>query len=212
MAPEQKTEIVEHLERGRQDFIARSAVLPRRKRRIGRIPRAGRCWIAWNTLPPLKSASWAGWKPKSVETPTIDKEKEAGLMARVPDRSTRVKAPEAVVPTGRFALWRKRWSNSTPDARAVFSLRRSLRRSLSSGRRASALWTLEWRRVHDDYRRARRPARCANPRSARRAGAELALPWIPAANLSAPWPPAWPQRWPPRPGACWAPTTACASA
>jgi len=45
-----------------------------------------------------------GWleAAKKSDTPRVDKEKEAGLMARITDRSTRAKSPEAVLPAGRF--------------------------------------------------------------------------------------------------------------
>lgn len=39
---------------------------------------------------------------EKLDSPRIDKEKEARLLATVPDRSTRIQAPEAVQPSGRF--------------------------------------------------------------------------------------------------------------
>jgi hypothetical protein len=55
-----------------------------------------------------KSRSYKAWSAaarnsaKKLDVPRIDKEKEALLTGRVPDRSVRVQAPDAVVPTGRF--------------------------------------------------------------------------------------------------------------
>ena len=45
-----------------------------------------------------------GWleNAKKMDAPRVDKEKEAGLLTGVADRSTRAQAPEAVVPSGRF--------------------------------------------------------------------------------------------------------------
>ncbi len=51
-----------------------------------------------------RSASSPGWNvAEKLDAPRVDKEKEAGLMARIPDRSTRIQAPETAWPKGRFA-------------------------------------------------------------------------------------------------------------
>jgi DinB superfamily len=45
-----------------------------------------------------------GWleAAEKLDAPRVDKEKEARLTVRIPDRSTRAKSPDAVLPTGRF--------------------------------------------------------------------------------------------------------------
>jgi uncharacterized damage-inducible protein DinB len=104
MAPEQKTEIVQHLERGRRDFMA--AVNGLSETQAAHRPDPAR----WSVLDCVEHVTtveqrFLGWleADKRVDSASIDKEKEAALLARVSDRSNRAQAPEAVVPTGRFA-------------------------------------------------------------------------------------------------------------
>jgi hypothetical protein len=104
MAPKERTEIVENLERSRQEFLEAVAGLTEEQAKVRPDPER---WSVLDCVEHVTSVeerflSWlqAGRK---LDEPRIDKEKEATLTARVPDRSTRVKAPEAVVPTGRFA-------------------------------------------------------------------------------------------------------------
>jgi uncharacterized damage-inducible protein DinB len=103
MAPEQKIEIVEHLERGRQDFM--DAVSGLDEAQAAHRPDPTR----WSVLDCVEHVAFVeqrflGWleADKRVETPNIDKEKEGALFKRVSDRSNRAQAPEAVVPNGRY--------------------------------------------------------------------------------------------------------------
>jgi hypothetical protein len=106
MAPKERSErseIVENLERSRQEFLAAVAGITEAQAQERPHPER------WSVLDCVEHVAtvevrFQGWLEgaKKVEAPRIDKEKEATLMTRVPDRSTRVKAPEAVVPSGRF--------------------------------------------------------------------------------------------------------------
>ena len=103
MAPKERSEIVENLERSRQEFLAALAGITESQANIR--PDAAR----WSVLDCVEHVTtveerFQGWlnAAKKLDAPRIDKEKEAGLLARVPDRSTRVQAPEAVLPSGRF--------------------------------------------------------------------------------------------------------------
>jgi len=103
MAPKERTEIIENLERSRQEFIATLAGLSESQAKARPDPER------WSVLDCVEHVAtveerFQGWlnAAKKLDAPRIDKDKEAGLLARVPDRSTRVKAPEAVVPAGRF--------------------------------------------------------------------------------------------------------------
>jgi hypothetical protein len=103
MAPKERTEIVEHLERNRQEFLAAVAGLT--EEQANTRPDAAR----WSVLDCVEHVTaveerFQGWlnAATKLDAPRIDKEKEATLMTRVPDRSTRVQAPQAVVPAGRF--------------------------------------------------------------------------------------------------------------
>ena len=104
MAPEQKIEIVQHLERGRQDFM--DAVSGLDEAQAAHRPDPTR-WSVLDCVEHVTSVEqrFLGWleADKRVDAPSIDKEKEAALLARVSDRSNRAQAPEAVLPTGRFA-------------------------------------------------------------------------------------------------------------
>src|SRR5271170_1519627 len=103
MAPEQRSEIVQTLESSRQDFMAAVDGLTDQKAQAR--PDSER----WSVLDCVEHVTiveeyFLGRleAAKKLDSPSCDKEKEAGLMVRVPDRSTRIKAPEAVWPTGRF--------------------------------------------------------------------------------------------------------------
>jgi hypothetical protein len=103
MAPQERTEIVQNLERSRQEFLAAVAGLT--ESQANTRPDAAR----WSVLDCVEHVTtveerFQGWlkSAKKLDSPRIDKEKEAGLSARVPDRSVRVQAPEAVLPSGRF--------------------------------------------------------------------------------------------------------------
>ncbi len=103
MAPEERTEIVQNLERSRQEFLTAVAGLSEAQSKVRPGPER------WSVLDCVEHVAiveerFLGWlqKAEKLDTPRIDKEKEAGLSARIPDRSARAQAPEAVVPTGRF--------------------------------------------------------------------------------------------------------------
>ncbi|MGA2881134.1 MAG: DinB family protein [Bryobacteraceae bacterium] len=104
MAPKERTEIVDNLERSRQDFMAAVAGVTEAQ------AQARPDHERWSVLDCVEHVTtveerFLGWleAAKKLDQPRIDKEKEAGLMARIPDRSTRAKSPEAALPTGRFA-------------------------------------------------------------------------------------------------------------
>ena len=104
MAPEERLEIVQHLERGRAEFLASVAGLSEAQVTIRPDP------ARWSVLDCVEHVTtveerFLGWleNAKKLDEPRIDKQKEAGLLVRVADRSARAQAPEAVVPNGRFA-------------------------------------------------------------------------------------------------------------
>ncbi len=103
MAPQERTEIIEKLERSRQEFIAALAGLSESQAKVRPDPER------WSVLDCVEHVAtveerFQGWlhAAKKLDAPRVDKAKEAELTARVPDRTSRVKAPEAVVPAGRF--------------------------------------------------------------------------------------------------------------
>src|SRR5271156_5463380 len=99
MAPEERSEVVQHLERGRQEFMAAVAGLDESHAKVRPDP------ARWSVLECVEHVTtveerFQDWleAAKKMDAPRIDKEKEAGLQVRVADRSTRAQAPEAVVP------------------------------------------------------------------------------------------------------------------
>jgi hypothetical protein len=103
MAPQERTELVEKLERSRQEFLAAVAGLDQAQATLRPEP------DRWSVLECVEhvtfvEARFLGWlqAAEKLEAPRVDKEKEATLMAQMPDRSIRLKAPEAVWPAGRF--------------------------------------------------------------------------------------------------------------
>jgi hypothetical protein len=103
MAPQEKTEIVQNLERSRDEFLASFAGMSDSQARLRTDPER------WSVLDCVEHVAivenrFLGWlrDAKKLDAPQVDKQKEAGFAARVPDRSMRVKAPEAVVPAGRY--------------------------------------------------------------------------------------------------------------
>src|ERR1700678_4523122 len=108
MAPQEKiemdrAEIVQHRERSRQEFMAAVAGVNEAQAKVRPDP------ARWSVLECVEHVTLVEERflgflkaaPKT-DTPRVDKEKEAGLLARIPDRTTRLNAPEAVLPTGRF--------------------------------------------------------------------------------------------------------------
>jgi hypothetical protein len=103
MAPQERTEIVQNLERSREEFLAAVEGLTESQAQARPDP------ARWSVLDCVEHVTFVeerflGFleKAEKLDAPRIDKEKEAGLMARIPDRSIRVKAPEAALPAGRF--------------------------------------------------------------------------------------------------------------
>jgi uncharacterized damage-inducible protein DinB len=103
MAPEEKLEIVQHLERGRAEFLASVEGLSESQVTIRPDP------ARWSVLDCVEHVTtveerFLGWleNAKKLDEPRIDKDKEAGLLVRVADRSTRAQSPDAALPIGRF--------------------------------------------------------------------------------------------------------------
>ncbi|MBZ5579386.1 MAG: DinB family protein [Acidobacteriia bacterium] len=103
MAPEIRSEIVQVLENSRQELTSAASSLSDQHAAIS--PEAGR----WSVLQCMEHVTFVegrflGWleQAKHLETPTVDKDKEARMAAMVTDRSFRAEAPEAARPTGRF--------------------------------------------------------------------------------------------------------------
>jgi hypothetical protein len=104
MAPEERSEIVQILENSRQEFNAAAGGVSETQAQIS--PEAGR----WSVLECVEHVAivedrFLGWlqKAERMETPRVDKQREADLAVRVPDRTNRAQAPEVVRPAGRFA-------------------------------------------------------------------------------------------------------------
>ena len=104
MAPQERTEIVQNLERSREDFLAAVAGLTEAQAKARPDPER------WSVLDCVEHVTFVEDRflgfleaAEKLESPRVDKEKEAGLKARIPDRSVRAKSPEAAVPTGRFS-------------------------------------------------------------------------------------------------------------
>ena len=108
MAPQERTEIVDeivdNLERSRQEFLAAVAGLTESQAKTRPDPAR---WSVLDCVEHVTSVEerFLAWldAAEKLDAPRVDKEKETGLMARIPDRSTRIQAPEAAWPTGRFA-------------------------------------------------------------------------------------------------------------
>lgn len=104
MAPEETTELVQHLERSRQEFIA--AVGGIQETQAAQRPDPAR-WSVLECVEHVTSVEerFLGWleAAERLDAPRVDKEKEASLLTRVADRSTRIQAPETAWPRGRFA-------------------------------------------------------------------------------------------------------------
>jgi hypothetical protein len=103
MAPQERSEIVNNLERSRDEFLAAVAGLtdPQAKRR----PSPDQ----WSVLECVEHVAFVegrflGWlqNAQKLDVRRMDREKEISLMLRVPDRSVRANAPEATLPAGRF--------------------------------------------------------------------------------------------------------------
>ena len=103
MTPEQRTDLVDALEKSRQEF--QDAVAGVNEEQAGAKPDPAR----WSVLECVEHVtvveeiflSRLETAPR-LESPRVDKQREADLAARVPDRTNRAEAPERVRPTGRF--------------------------------------------------------------------------------------------------------------
>jgi hypothetical protein len=118
MAPQERTDIVQNLERSREELLAAVAGLTEAQAKARPDPER------WSVLDCVEHVTFVeerffGWlqKAEKLEAPSRDTEKEIRLMLMVPDRSVRVKAPEAVVPVGQFT--------TLEEAIAEFNARRT---------------------------------------------------------------------------------------
>jgi uncharacterized damage-inducible protein DinB len=103
MNPTQVSEIVNTLENSRREFIAACEGVTESLEKVA--PAPGR----WSVLDCVEHVTtveerFLGWlaSGQRMEAPLSDPQKEAELAARVANRTTRVEAPEAVRPVGRF--------------------------------------------------------------------------------------------------------------
>src|SRR5579864_378145 len=103
MAPTERSEIIEILERSREEFQAAAGGVPESLATTR--PQADR----WSVLECVEHVATVEQvflgriaNPAPGEAPPEDKLKEAALTARVVDRSERRQAPEAILPKGRL--------------------------------------------------------------------------------------------------------------
>lgn len=104
MAPSERSEIIDIIEKSTEDFQAAAGSVPEFLAKIR--PEADRwsvldCVEHVTTVEEIFLARLAGGTPG--ETPPEDKDKEAALAKRLSDRSSRREAPEFILPKGRFA-------------------------------------------------------------------------------------------------------------
>ena len=104
MSPETRTDIVEILEKSRQEFLEAAHGVSEAQAKIN--PEPGR----WSVLDCVEHVTLVEQRflgrleaASPVDAPDASAEKEAALTAAVPDRSRRAEAPEFVRPAGRFA-------------------------------------------------------------------------------------------------------------
>lgn len=104
MTPEQRTDLVEALEKSRQEFQAAVANVGEEHASVK--PEPGR----WSVLECVEHVTVVEERVLSrletaprLESPRVDREKEAELAVRVPNRTVKAEAPEAIRPTGRFS-------------------------------------------------------------------------------------------------------------
>jgi hypothetical protein len=103
MAPADRTEIIDILEKSREEFQAAAGGLPESLAKTR--PEADR-WSVLDCVEHVATVEEIFLKRLAggeyTEAPPEDQGKEAALAARIVDRSTRRQAPETVVPKGRF--------------------------------------------------------------------------------------------------------------
>lgn len=104
MAPEERSDIVQVLEDSRKVFNDAAGGLT--ESQAGTSPSAGR----WSVLQCVEHVAtveerFLGFLERAgrLDSPLVDPNKEAALMARVTDRTSRAEAPEPVRPSGRFS-------------------------------------------------------------------------------------------------------------
>jgi uncharacterized damage-inducible protein DinB len=104
MAPEQKTELRETLEKSRQDLHSAVEAIEEADARTR--PAEGR----WSVLECVEHVATAERRflgrlesATRLDSPCIDPQREAHVSAVVTDRGRRLQAPEPVQPSGRFA-------------------------------------------------------------------------------------------------------------
>lgn len=103
MAPQERREVIQLLEDSREEF--NRALRDLANAQASTVPGENR----WSVLQCVEHVAlveqrFLGWlkAAKPSDTSRIDKEREAGLLGRLLDRSNRVVAPDAVAPTGSF--------------------------------------------------------------------------------------------------------------
>jgi hypothetical protein len=104
MAPSETIEIIEILEKSKEDFHVAASGLP--ESLANTRPEENR-WSVLDCVEHVATVEEIFLKRLAsgdyTEAPPEDKAKEAALAARIVDRSTRRQAPESVLPNGRFA-------------------------------------------------------------------------------------------------------------
>jgi len=103
MAPTERSEIIDVLEKSTQEFQAAAGGVSESLAKTR--PEADR-WSVLECIEHVATVEDMFLKRLAggeyTEAPPEDKEKEAALAARIVDRSTRRQAPEAILPKGRF--------------------------------------------------------------------------------------------------------------
>jgi uncharacterized damage-inducible protein DinB len=103
MTPQEKIEIVPLLEASREEFLAAVGSLSEEQARAKPDPS---CWSVLECVEHVTTVEERFLKrletAPRLNAPRVDKQKEAELAKRVPDRSQRAQAPDAARPIGRF--------------------------------------------------------------------------------------------------------------
>ena len=103
MAPETSVDLIQALEAGRQELVSAVNGISEEQARTN--PEPGR-WSVVECLEHLTTVEeiFLGRLEQAPRTgaPPVDKHKEADLARRIPDRTTKAKAPEKALPAGRF--------------------------------------------------------------------------------------------------------------
>jgi hypothetical protein len=133
MAPEVRSDILQILESSREDFNAAAGGVAESQATVR--PEAGR-WSILECVEHVTSVEerFLGRLEQAprLETPRVDKQKEAELLQRVTNRANRAEAPEPVRPVGRF--------KSLSQALDQFNAGRSRTMRFAEGRAADLYW------------------------------------------------------------------------